>query len=156
MNNKDKMLSTSARDYISFIQGEIFVLGSWAALIRRQSQSFATSQNSARTMLPPFTVMNPPDIDRGIFFLERSTCERYVPTMIALGDVYVMHKLDPKKAEEWYTKALGQGKQLSPIAFTLFGLFLQSCSGRATEAIFQLIPSPLINVTYLTTPRSTY
>ena len=76
--------------------------------------------------------------------------------MIALGDVYVMHKLDPKKAEEWYTKALGLGKQLSPIAFTLFGLFLQSCSGRATEAIFQPIPSPLNNVTYVTTPRSTY
>ena len=76
--------------------------------------------------------MNPPDIDRGIFFPERSACERYVPAMIALGDVYAMHNLDPEKAEEWYTKALGQGKQLSPIAFTRFGLFLQSRSGRAT------------------------
>eukprot|EP00956_Cyclotella_meneghiniana_P026589 scaffold57845_cov82-Cyclotella_meneghiniana.AAC.3 len=91
------MSSTSAQDYISFILGKIFVLG---------QHLFVDEVNHLplyRTVPEPCSllqVMNPPDIDRGIFFPERSACERYVPAMIALGDVYLMHKLDPEKAEE--------------------------------------------------------
>eukprot|EP00956_Cyclotella_meneghiniana_P044699 scaffold331331_cov96-Cyclotella_meneghiniana.AAC.1 len=132
MNNKGKIMSTSARDYISFIQGKIFVLGQHLFVDEVNRLPLYGTVTEPCSLLQ---VMNPPDIDRGIFFLERSAREGYVPAMIALGDVYAMHNLDPEKAEEWYTKALGQGKQLSPIAFTRFGLFLQSRSGRATEAM---------------------
>lgn len=126
--NNDKI-----HTYKSFIVGKIMILG---------QHLFVDEVNRLPlygTVTEPCSFMqalNPPSIDRGIIYLKSSANQQgYVPAMIALGDVYAMHKLDPEKAEEWYTKALGHGKQLSPIAFTRFGLFLQTQSGRAIEAM---------------------
>eukprot|EP00980_Cylindrotheca_fusiformis_P009212 scaffold2004_cov101-Cylindrotheca_fusiformis.AAC.2 len=78
--------------------------------------------------------MNPSDPNTAIIYLEKAAKEDYIPAMLVLGDIYDIRMNDCRTAEEWYQRALGDGKQFSPIAFTRYGLFLRS-QGRLEEAM---------------------
>ena len=80
-----------------------------------------------------------PDIEEGIRYLEVAAEMDSIPSMLYLADVYSEYfsfspgSMDKKKAEYWYTRALGKGNTLFPLAFTRFGLFLLR-EGRFKEA----------------------
>lgn len=91
------------------------------------------------------SIMLSPDIEQGIGYLTIAAELEFVPAMLYLADVYSEYfssspgSHDKKKAEYWYTRALGKGSTIHPLAFTRYGLFLIR-EGRFKEAraIFQV------------------
>eukprot|EP00957_Ditylum_brightwellii_P064834 4918704-Ditylum_brightwellii.AAC.2 len=69
-------------------------------------------------------VMNPPNVERGVRFLEEAAEHENISAMIDLADVYCteftndLFEKDKEKAEHWYVRALGKRNKLSPLAFT--------------------------------------
>ena len=77
--------------------------------------------------------LNPMDPKTAAKFLTLSAEYEYIPAQLALGDLYDAVYHDPSSAEKWYRRALGRGKDVSPLAFTRYGLFLEQ-QGRYREA----------------------
>ncbi|KAK1746115.1 hypothetical protein QTG54_002722 [Skeletonema marinoi] len=84
-------------------------------------------------------LMNPPNVKRGVVYLEEAAKHEVIGAMLDLADVYCTDfsndefQKSEEKAEEWYTKALGHHGTLFPLAFTRYGDFLM-WQQRSTEA----------------------
>ena len=90
---------------------------------------------------PPemLAVMNPPNVQRGVEYLEVAANDTVIGAMLDLADVYCTEffndtfQKNKEKAEEWYVRALGQDDKLFPLAFTRYGDFLM-WQQRSTES----------------------
>ena len=86
-----------------------------------------------KKLAPPSTLlafMNPPNVQEGVYHLEKAAEDNIISAMLDLADAYCTHFTnDPfcknkEKAEQWYVRALGKGNTIFPLAFTRYGDFL--------------------------------